>query len=204
MTEGPIKNMEASVKQRLLNLSREKNEDFNFLLGRYALERFLFRLCRSEHGRDFVLKGAMLFHLRSAGVPHRPTRDLDLLSKGNPGIDRLAQLFRDVCGIESPEDGIVFQALTVRAERIKDDDEYLGVRLRIDASMGSARIPFQIDVGFGDAVFPNPQMEQLSTLLDLPAPRLRVYPWEAVIAEKYHAIVELGLDNSRMKDYFDL
>ena len=200
----PPRNMAASVKQRLLNLAKKSGEDFNFLLGRFAAERFLFRLSRSEQGRDFVLKGAMLFHLRAAEVPHRPTHDLDLLGQGTPNVARLERLFREVCAVPAPEDGIVFLEEKVRAERIKADDEYLGVRVRLEARMGSARIPLQVDVGFGDAVTPTPRREKLVTLLDFPAPALRVYPWEAVIAEKFNALVELGMDNSRLKDYFDL
>jgi len=196
--------MAASVKQRLLNLAKKKGEDFNFLLSRFAVERFLFRLSQSKHGKDFVLKGAMLFHLRSMEMPNRPTRDLDLMGTGTPDIARMEKLFQGVCRERVPDDGLAFLADSVKGEGIKDDDECMGIRLRLEARMGAARIPLQIDVGFGDAVTPPPTKEQLQTLLDFPRPSILVYPWETMIAEKFQAIIELGMDNSRMKDYFDI
>lgn len=204
MSKNQKANMAASVKQRVLNLARERNEDFNFLLARYTLERFLFRLSRSEYADRFVLKGAMLFHLRSAGVPHRATHDLDLLGWGSPELGVIMSVFQSVCDVESQDDGVVFDAQSVRVEPIKDDDEYNGVRVKLSANMGTAQVPFQIDVGFGDAIYPLPQAETLSTLLDFPAPYFKVYPWESVIAEKLHAMIVRELDNSRLKDYFDL
>ena len=204
MSPRRVKDMAASVKQRLLNLAKRQGGDFNFLLSRFAAERLLFRLSHSDHASDFVLKGAMLFHLRSGQAPHRPTRDLDLLAAGTPDIARMEKLFRNVCREPVPADGLDFPQDRVRGERIRDDDEYLGIRLSLEGRMGSARIPLQIDVGFGDAVTPSPTQEQLVTLLDFPPPSVLVYPWETVIAEKLQAIVALGMDNSRMKDYFDL
>ena len=204
MSPRPILDMAASVKQRLLNLAKKRGEDFNFLLGRFTVERFLFRLSQSKHGDDFVLKGAMLFHLRSMRMPHRPTRDLDLLGAGTPDIARIETVFQNVCRTEVPDDGLTFLEDHVKGDRIKNDDEYQGIRLQLEARMGSARIPLQIDVGFGDAITPAPKQEQLLTLLDFPPPSILTYPWETMIAEKFQAIVELGMDNSRMKDYFDL
>ncbi len=193
----------ASVKQRLLSLSRQRGEDFNLLLVRYGIERLLYRLGRSEHATDFVLKGATLFHLWTA-VPHRPTRDVDLLGKGTPDLDRLRQVFRAVCTAEVEGDGLDFDPNSVVAERIKEDAEYEGVRVMLNATLGSARIRLQIDVGFGDAVVPPPVRAEYPVLLDLPAPHLLVYQRETVVAEKFQAMVDLGLVNSRMKDYFDL
>lgn len=196
--------MASSVKQRLLNRAKEQGEDFNFLLSRFAAERFLFRLGESKHGKDFVLKGAMLFHLRSSQVPHRATRDLDLLGTGDPDIVRMQRLFQEVCRTKVPDDGLTFVPDSVKGELIREAVEYPGIRLRLDVRMGAARIPLHVDVGFGDAITPAPKEEKLVTLLDFPPPLVRVYPWEIVIAEKFQAIVELGMDNSRMKDYFDL
>ena len=204
MSPRPVRDMAASVKQRLLDLAKKRGEDFSFLLGRFAGERFLFRLSQSEHRKDFVLKGAMLFHLRSMQAPHRPTRDLDLLGAGMPDIARTEAVFQSVCRAQVSDDGLTFLADHVKGERIKDDDEYLGIRLHLEARMGSARIPLQIDVGFGDAITPAPKQEQLLALLEFPPPSVLAYPWETMIAEKFQAIVELGMDNSRMKDYFDL
>ena len=194
----------ASVKQRLLNLARERGEEFNFLLTRYTVERLLYRLAQSNYADKFVLKGAMLFHLRSVRLPHRPTRDLDLLGYGSPNVNRLEQVFREFCSVHVVDDGMVFVEHSVRAERIRDEEHYEGVRLHLEARMGSARIPVRVDVGFGDALTPSPKREKLATLLDLPAPSMLVCPWETVIAEKFQALVDLGMANSRMKDFFDL
>jgi predicted nucleotidyltransferase component of viral defense system len=195
--------MAASVKQRLLNM-RKSGDDFNFLLTRFAAERLLFRLAESKYGRAFVLKGAMLFQFGAFRVPHRPTHDLDLLGKGLPDISRLEGVFREVCQVRVVDDGLIFSQERVRGEQIRADDEYAAVRLHLEARMGAARIPLQVDVGFGDSPTPPPRRAKLATLLDFPAPSVLVYPWEAVVAEKFHAIVRLGMGNSRMKDYFDL
>jgi hypothetical protein len=198
------RNTAASVKQRLFNLARERGEDFNFLLTRYAVERLLYRIDQSKHANGFILKGAMLFHLGATPLPHRPTRDVDLLGKGSPDLARLKEIFRVLCGVKVADDGLVFDERTVRVDRIRDEEEYEGVRVRLEARMESARIPVQVDVGFGDALTPAPRKERLSALLDFPAPTLLVCPWETVIAEKFQAIVDLGMANSRMKDFFDL
>jgi len=196
--------MAASVKQQLLNLAKERGEDFNFILSRYAAERFLFRLSLSEYGKDFILKGAMLFYLRKMNMLYKPTHDLDLLGAGPPDINRMETVFKSICREDVADDGLVFREDMIRGEHIREDDEYSGIRLRMQARMGPARIPLQVDVGFGDAVTPELEREKLLTLLDLPAPSMAVYPWETVIAEKFQTIVDLGMDNSRMKDYFDL
>lgn len=204
MSRRPPKDTDASVKQRLLNLARERGEDFNFLLTRYAIERLLYRLDQSDHAGEFILKGAMLFHLSADRLPHRPTRDVDLLGRGTPDLARLAQVFRDICAVAVEPDGMAFSQQSVRAERIRENQEYEGVRVRVEGRMGSARIPLQVDVGFGDALTPPAKRRRLATLLDFPAPRLLIYPWETVIAEKLQALVSLGMANSRLKDLFDL
>jgi predicted nucleotidyltransferase component of viral defense system len=188
----------------LLNLAKQHGTDFNFLLGRFAVERLLYRLGRSEYRDNFILKGAMLFHLRAAEVPYRATSDLDLSGKGASTLTRVEQIFGIVCAMDEPEDGLTFLSDKITADRIKADDKYSGVRVRVEARLGTAKIPLQIDVGFGDAVLPAPTRENLAVLLEFPAPTLLVYPWEAVVAEKFNALVVLGMDNSRMKDYFDL
>jgi len=141
MSPRPTRDMAASVKQRLLNLAKERAENFNFVLGRFAVERFLFRLSQSEYRDDFVLKGAMLFSLLPMAAPHRPTRDLDLLAAGTPDIQRMERVFRRLCQEPVPDDGLVFPEDQVRGERIKDEDECLGVRMHLEARMGRARIP---------------------------------------------------------------
>jgi predicted nucleotidyltransferase component of viral defense system len=163
----------------------------------------LYRLSQSPHSARFLLKGALLFLLWSEN-PHRATRDLDLLGFGNPSVRALEETFRSLCALEVVEDGLLFLAETVQAKAIREDDIYGGVRVTLVARLENARIPVQVDVGFGDAIWPEPQEVDFPTLLDFPAPRLRVYSREAVIAEKLQALVVLGLANSRMKDYLDL
>jgi predicted nucleotidyltransferase component of viral defense system len=197
------RNLAASVRQRLTDLARKQGEDFQLVLTRYVIERFLYRLGRSQHRDDFILKGAMLFRLW-ADVPHRPTRDLDLLGKGENTLERLVEVFRAVIGLAVEDDGLTFDPNTVTAERIKEDQEYEGVRVQCVVRLGQAKIDLQIDVGFGDAVTPRAVEVQYPTLLAFPAPALRAYPRETVVAEKFQAMVALGIANSRMKDFFDL
>jgi hypothetical protein len=192
-----------SVKQRLLNLSASRGETFNVLLVRYGVERLLYRLTRSPHADLFVLKGAMLFAIW-ADKPHRPTQDLDLLGFGTPSIDRLEQMFREICATAVEPDGLVFDPASVQARPIREDSVYDGIRVNIRAVLGKALIPLQVDVGFGDCITPEPRMLSFGPLLDLPAPVMRTYPPETVIAEKLEAMLVLGLSNSRMKDYFDI
>lgn len=196
-------NIAASVRQRLLNRSRAQGEDFQVLLTRYGLERFLYRLSQSPHQDRFVVKGAMLFLLWE-GEFHRTTRDLDLLAFGSSEIAQLEAAVREICMVAVPDDGIVFHAETVRGRLIREDQIYEGVRVTVEARLGAARLPLQIDVGFGDTIVPAPKNEDFPTLLDFPAPTLPVYPKETVVAEKFQAMVELGITNSRMKDFYDL
>jgi hypothetical protein len=149
------------------------------------------------------LKGAVLFQLWT-GQPHRATRDLDLLGQGAPSPDRLQDVFREVCSLTVQDDGLTFLCDAIQAEPIKEDDEYQGIRLRIDARLGNARIPLQIDIGFGDAITPGPLPVTYPTILDFPAPQMQGYPRETVVAEKFQAMVALGIANSRMKDFYDV
>lgn len=199
-----LKNVGASVRQRLSNLAREREEDFNLVLSRYAIERLLYRISRSQYADEFVLKGAQLFSLW-IGKPHRITRDLDLLRKGNPTIPQLETIFRAICKqpVEEP-DGIDFLAETVRGEPIREQDKYHGVRIRLVYHLAGAKDTLQIDVGFGDAVTPAPKLVDFPSLLDFPNPRLKAYARETMIAEKFQALVTLGISNSRMKDFYDL
>ena len=192
MTELKLKNLPASVKARLANLAREQKEDFQELLSRYGRERLLYRLSVSEFQDRFVL------------APHRPTRDLDLLGYGDPDIAVLERVFRDLCGVEVQPDGLVFQPESVQGERIKDEEKYAGVRLYMTALLEKSRIPLQIDVGFGDRVVPEPEEIDFPTLLDFPTPHLRSYTRESMVAEKFEAMVKLGMLNTRMKDFFDV
>jgi predicted nucleotidyltransferase component of viral defense system len=198
-----VTNIAASVGQKLRNIARERNEDFALVLTKFGLERLLFRLSQSKHRDSFVLKGALLFELWTE-ERYRSTRDADLLARGDNSPERLADVFRDVCTIAVVDDGLRFDAQTVKAERITEDANYQGVRVTFIGYLESARIPIQIDIGFGDVVTPAPAEAEFPTLLDFPAPKLLAYPKESFIAEKFEAIVKLGIANSRMKDFYDL
>ena len=198
-----MSNMAASVRARLLGIAKTQESDFNQVLVRFALERILYRLSQSEHARRFLLKGALLFTLWY-DMPHRATRDADLLGFGASDLESVAQVFREIAAI-SVNDGIVFDPASVAAEEIRKEAGYGGVRVTIAGELAKARCKTQIDVGFGDAVTPGPVDSVYPVLLnDLPAPRLRVYPTYTVVAEKLHAIALLGMTNSRVKDYCDL
>jgi len=193
----------ASLLARLLNLAKKRREDYNLLLNRFGLERLLCRVATSRHADRFLLKGALLFSLWY-DEPHRPTRDADLLGSGPADIDSLVATFREIVAIEM-NDGIAFDPESVRAAAIREEAEYGGVRVRLSGRINNVRLALQIDVGFGDAVTPNAETAVLPALLDdLEAPTLRVYPVYTVIAEKYHAMVVLGMANTRMKDFYDV
>lgn len=201
MPEKP-RNVGASVRQRLLNLARASGQPLELLLTRYALERLLHRLSLSAHRERFVLKGALLL-TTWFDEPHRATRDLDLLGYGDPSDESLLAVFREVMGIPC-DDGVSFDIARLQVQPIREELEYGGSRLRTTAALAGARIPVVVDIGFGDAIEPGAEDIELPVLLEMPSPRLRAYPQETVIAEKVHAMVVLGLANSRMKDYYDV
>jgi Nucleotidyl transferase AbiEii toxin, Type IV TA system len=203
MSGGDERALVRSVRQRLFNYARHQREDFQLVLSRYGVERLLYRLSRSAHRDAFVLKGAMLFQVWGEEL-YRPTRDLDLLGRGNNSLDHLATVFREICAMAVEDDGLTFDPALVRATLIKEGAEYEGVRVRLRATLGETRIPVQVDVGFGDAITPEPEQVTFPALLEFPAPVVRAYPLETVVAEKYEAMVDLGATNSRMKDFYDL
>jgi predicted nucleotidyltransferase component of viral defense system len=194
--------MGASVRARLLNLARERNQPFDLLLTRYALERLLHRLSTTKHRDRFVLKGAMLL-TTWIDTPFRPTRDLDLLGFGNSDPETVLAVFRDVCAV-AIDDGVEFDVEALIVDRNREELEYGGLRIKTNASIAGARIRVMIDIGFGDVVEPGIDEVDLPVLLDAPSPRLRAYPRETVIAEKFQAMVMLGRANSRMKDLYDI
>jgi predicted nucleotidyltransferase component of viral defense system len=173
------------------------------LLTRYANERLLFRLSASGHAQQFVLKGAALFALWT-GKPHRATRDLDLLGFGDPGVAHVREVFSKVLAHNVVDDGVHFDLATLEVDLIREDQEYGGVRVDVVARVTNARVRLQVDVGFGDAITPEALVVEIPPLLDFPAPRLRAYPRETVVAEKLEAMVKLGMANSRMKDFYDI
>lgn len=197
------KNIAASVRQRLLNRSREDNRSFNELLQYYGIERFLYRLSVSEYESHYILKGALM--LRAWNSPEfRPTMDIDMLGKtGNDEANILSQI-RTVMKVEVEPDGLTFDPESIQSERITEDADYDGIRIRFRGALGTARINMQIDIGFGDIVYPGPERAELPCMLDAPAPSLLCYSRESAIAEKFEAMVTLGELNSRMKDFYDI
>jgi len=203
VTKDPITNLPASVHQRLLNLDPARTHDFTPVLRRYAFERWLYRLGKSDHAESFVVKGAMLFVLWTSDLP-RTTMDLDLL-----GIDTLTEaglrrVFSRIGRMKVEPDGLTFEANKIAFEPIRDEAEYHGLRVKFMARLGDIRIPLQVDIGIGGSVWPEPEYVLYPTLLDMPAPRIRVYRKETTIAEKLDAMLELGMVNSRMKDFYDI
>jgi hypothetical protein len=194
--------MGASVRQRLLNLSRTGHSPFHILLTRYVLERLLYRLTLTPHASRFVLKGAMLVTTWFPD-PHRQTRDVDLLGFGDSNPDAILAAFREICAIQM-DDGVEINAAGLRVSLIREALEYGGLRLRTTATVAGARVNIVVDIGFGDATEPGIEDVILPVLLDQPAPQLRAYARETVIAEKFQAMVVLGLANSRYKDFYDL
>ncbi len=203
MIQGPIKNLPASVRQRLLNLADKRREPFQYMLVQYGLERLLYRLSRSAHRDRFVLKGALLFSIWS-DTPHRPTIDVDLMSAASADTAELAAAFRAILATPVESDGLEFIPDSVRAEEIRETHAYAGVRIKLLAKLQAAHIALQVDIGFADAITPAPVELDYPTLLEFASPRLKAYPRETVVAEKFEAAVSLGMQNSRMKDFYDL
>ncbi len=200
----PRKNISASVRQRLFNLAKARGVDFQRILVLYALERLLYRLSVSSFADRFILKGASLFSIWFE-EPHRRTRDLDLLGKDQQDQEGFIILFRDLCDLSVEDDGMRFASETVKTKLIREQNEFGGIRVSLTAFLEHARIPLQVDIGFGDGTVPDPQEIDFPTLLEgFSSPHLLAYQKETVIAEKLHALVILERSNSRMKDFFDL
>lgn len=197
------RNISASVRARLTNRARARDENVQHVLLRYAIERLLYRLSRSEHASRFILKGAMLFNLWT-DVPYRATGDVDLLGYGDSAADSLVETFQAISMTDVEADGVEFMADSVHAAQARENSEYKGARVTLEARISGARLSVQIDIGFGDVVVPEAQEIEYPALLEFPAPRLRAYPRETVVAEKFQTMVRFGALNSRMKDLYDL
>lgn len=204
MSPAKKRNKGHSVFERLLNHAKAQGEDFNLLLFRYGVERLLYRLSISQHADKFILKDASLF-LVWKGQNYRVTKDVDLLGLGPADAEHVTAVFKELCGAASEDvDGIVFLPDTVRAVFIREEQEYGGVRVTMVGMLHQARIPLQVDIGFGDTVTPAPEEIEFPTLLDAPAPRLLACPRYTMVAEKLETMVRLGMANSRMKDFYDV
>jgi predicted nucleotidyltransferase component of viral defense system len=204
MTRKTLVNVAASVRARLLKVSKERRDDFTLTLMNYAAERFLYRLAQSKYRDRFILKGAMLLAVR-VGERYRPTSDLDLLGLGEASEAAVAAAIRDIAATRVVDDGLVFDVDCLEVRAIREGNTYGGIRAVMQARLAEARIHVQIDVGFGDAITPAATDLQFPTLLaDMPSPNVLAYPTETIVAEKVEAMVHLGLSNSRMKDFTDL
>ena len=199
------KNVAASVRHRLLDLARKDGQEFQLVLTRYALERLVFRLSRSPYAKKFILKGATLFYVwNPTARAYRPTRDLDFLMRGENSAPALETIFREVIQMEVSADGLTFDPKSVKAAPIREDNRYGGLRVHMMALLEKARIPLQIDIGFGDKITPGPEQIVFPSMLGQETAHLSAYPKETVIAEKLEAMVSLGEANSRMKDFYDV
>ena len=203
MTQAEIKNLAHSVNARLKNLAIKERVSFEYILLRYALERFLFRLGRSSHAERFVLKGASVFSVWMGPI-FRVTRDADLYCSGNSTPEFLLQCFREICQQNVQPDGIVFDLDSMKTSEIKKDQEYQGTRIVFSARIDQARVILQFDIGFGDSIFPAAEFSEYPVLLESEKPKIKTYPRYTVIAEKFEAMVTLGMKNSRLKDFFDI
>lgn len=205
MNKKPVKNLAASVHQRLLDKARQTGRPFNELLQYFAIERFLFRLSQSRYAKNFVLKGALMFNVWEASSIPRATLDIDVLGQQiSNEIEGVTRAIQEICEQAVEPDGLVFAPASARGMRIAEDTGYQGVRVRFSGSLGNARLSMQLDVGFGDIVIPSDTEMSYPTILDFPTPQIRGYSRESTIAEKLEAAVRLGALNSRMKDFFDI
>jgi hypothetical protein len=186
-----------------LNLAQRSGQDFQAVVLRYVVERFLARLANGPHKDRFVLKGAMLFVVWKL-EDKRSTLDLDLLGLGDNDPATLTHVMQEVFQTPVNKDGLTFLPESLKAEAIREAAAYEGVRIRGTVFLGTMSVRIQIDVGFGDTVVPSAALLEFPALLDAQGPLIHVYSPESVIAEKYHAMVVLGMANSRMKDYLDL
>lgn len=198
-----VKNIEASIKARLKNKAQETNRPFAEVMQYYGMERFLYRFSKSKYADKFILKGALLFAVWQ--IPERRTTlDIDFLARFDNEVVAIEKVMKDVCDTSVDPDGLIFNPQIVKGMKIKEDADYEGVRVKFTGFLDRAEIPMQIDVGFGDIVYPKTKVIDYPVILDFPKPHLNGYPQESVISEKFEAMIKLGLLNSRMKDFYDI
>jgi len=203
VSQKNVKNIAASIRQRLLNKAKENSRPFNEILQYYGLERFLYRLSASKYADKFILKGALLFTVWQQSEI-RSTVDIDLLGTTSNEPEAITKVFQDICKAKVEDDGLRFDDSSITAEQITVDADYQGVRVQLCGYLGTARIQVQVDIGFSDIITPGPEIYDYPTILDLPEPKLNCYNKETMIAEKLQAMVKLDILNSRMKDIYDI
>lgn len=204
MSQEQLKNKSASVRAKLHNIARKENIDLNILMVLYMQERILYRLSQSKYRDNFILKGGLLLFAHN-GFKGRPTQDMDLLGKQvSNDVNNILKIFREILS-QDYKDGLTFSVDTMTIENITEDAKYSGVRVRVRCLLGNAANVLSIDIGFGDAIVPKSVEMQFPCILDTePAPDINVYTMESIIAEKFHAMIKLGIMNSRMKDFYDV
>lgn len=198
-----IKNIQASIRAKLQIKAKETNRSFSEVLQYFGMERFLYRFSRSGYADKFILKGALMFTVWNISE-RRTTLDIDLLARYDNQVTAIEKMIKDVCEISVIQDGLVFDPKTVKGKKIKEDADYEGVRVKLLGFLERSRITMQIDIGFGDVIYPKSEIIDYPVILDFPKPRLKGYPAESVVSEKFEAMVKLGLLNSRMKDFYDI
>ncbi|KAF3362147.1 Uncharacterized protein PHSC3_001459 [Chlamydiales bacterium STE3] len=197
------KNLAESVLHRLKNYAKTTLRRTDELLRYFAIERFLYRLSLSQHSAKFFLKGGLMLKAWEISN-HRTTLDIDLLGKTQNSLQNIKGIITDICDLDVAVDGIYYETTSIKLTEMQVNGEYHGVRVLFTANMHSAKIPMQLDIGFSDLIFPEPLVVAYPTILDFPAPKLKGYTPESVIAEKFEAMMKLGLVNTRMKDFFDV
>jgi predicted nucleotidyltransferase component of viral defense system len=197
------KNIGASVRARLLKVAKETQQDYNAILNRYVQERLLYRISISEHNKDFILKGALLFLSYNMPVS-RPTKDIDFLGRNiKNDIQLILKIILGIVSIEL-DDGVNFNGDEIAVEVIKEMNEYKGIRCKVPGNVGGASFRIQLDIAFGDKIIPQPNEINFPVMLDFPVPVLWAYSLESAVAEKFEAIVKLNFLTSRMKDFYDI
>lgn len=192
----------AGVRRLLRQRADELGLDFEQAIQYYAIERFLFRLSRSAWAERFVVKGAVMLRVWDAAVA-RPTRDIDFLGRIDNTPEAVRAAVLECLDADVPGDGLLFSR-EFDVVQTMVDDRYPGVRVRLRGDLGGARVVLRLDIGIDDATVPAPGWVDYPTLLDQPAPRILAYDPATSVAEKFQAIVDLGLVNSRLKDFYDL
>lgn len=198
-----IKNIQASIRARLQNKAKETNRPFSEILQYYGMERFLYRVSRSKYMDKFILKGALMFTVWQ--VPERRTTlDIDFSARYDNQVTSIERMIKDVCKVSVAADGLIFDPQTIKGRKIRENVDYEGVRIKFTGFLERSRIAMQIDVAFGDVIYPKPRAIDYPVILDFPKPHLKGYPAESVVSEKFETMVKLGLLNSRMKDFYDI
>ena len=203
MTAKNVKDLAASIRQKLLNRSKSENQSFEEIVRRYAMERFLYRLGLSQYKEQLILKGALMFAVWKNSIS-RTTLDIDMLGRISNSVTVIEKCICDICTIKSEDDGLIFDPSTVKSESITKDADYVGRRVLFTGKLSTMRISMQIDIGFGDMVFPEPDRIIMPSFFDMPKAEILGYTKESAIAEKFHAMVLMGALNSRIKDFYDI